>query len=231
MNELELHKKNKSIGFSGLVANIFSGNRLLDTNDTRSVRAINSNFLESTGFKFKYSSVNVITDNEWTKVMSFLERAVGKEQSNWTHNKVTEVEFCCSKLSDQQFSEICNIISKYPSVQHLTLTGSCDIRDWTPIRLLINLKRLTLSHNIVDIAPLKHLVNLETLDISFNNLVDITPLAQLVNLERLVIRNNQIVDITPLKNLVNLKTLDIRCNKVVDITPLKHLVITRFLSF
>ena len=40
MNQLEFNKKNKSIGFTGLVANIFSGNRLLDTKDTRSVSFI-----------------------------------------------------------------------------------------------------------------------------------------------------------------------------------------------
>ena len=162
MNQIQFNKKN--IGFIGLVANIFSGNRLLDTKDTRSMRAINSNFRASTGFKFKYSSQKVITDNEWTRVMTFLERAVGREQSNWTQNKVTEVEFSHSKLSDHQFSKLCNIISKYPSVQSLTLTGltgSYDIEDWTPLGLLVNLKRLFIhSNNVVDITSLKHLVNL-----------------------------------------------------------------------
>lgn len=104
------------------------------------------------------------------------------------------------------------------SLRKLSLGGN-NISDLGAIAKLIHLEELHLWHNrnITDISPLKNLIALRYLNLSHCKISDIIPLTNLKQLADLRLSENEIVDISPLEDLNRLKILEIGDNPVMDI--------------
>lgn len=141
---------------------------------------------------------------------------------------------------------VCGFIYCPSKASSLVLTTS-GIADLSPLRELVNLRRLVLTESSVsDFSPLSDLLSLEYLDLSRSSVKDIKflrklvnlrflncgenkisnikPLSGLVSLEYLILRKCLIEDITPLSNHVNLKLIDLSYTSVANISPLRFLV-------
>ncbi len=121
-------------------------------------------------------------------------------------------------------------LSEKREVIGLNLYG-CKLSSISPLRDLVNLKKLKLEGNhISDISFLGNLVSLTELDLGGNQLSDISPLKQLVNLTNLKLWNNQVSDISPLSSLVKLTALDLWNNQISNISSLSGLVNLTYLN-
>ena len=115
-------------------------------------------------------------------------------------------------------------IQNFINLEELSINVNNTINDLTPIKNLINLKKIyIIGSTISDISPLTNLLNLEYLLISDANIYDLTPTSNLVKLKELTLTGNNITDITPLKNLINLETLMISDNNISNIDVLRNL--------
>ena len=114
-------------------------------------------------------------------------------------------------------------LRKLVNLRRLVLTGS-SASDFSPLSDLLSLEYLDLSRSSVkDIKFLRKLVNLRFLNCGENKISNIKPLSGLVNLEYLILRKCPIEDITQLSNHVNLKLIDLSSTQITDISPLGSL--------
>ena len=114
-------------------------------------------------------------------------------------------------------------LRKLVNLRRLVLTES-SASDFSPLSDLLSLEYLDLSRSSVkDIKFLLKLVNLRFLNCGENEISNIKPLFGLVNLEYLILRKCPIEDITPLSNHVNLKLIDLSSTQITDISPLGSL--------
>lgn len=117
--------------------------------------------------------------------------------------------------------------------------------DIEPLNKMVNLTSLILRCNeITDLTPLKGLINLKKLclqgDIEMyydsdevdvcGSINDISTLSGLSALEILELDGNHISDISPLKSLDHLVRLDLSYNTIRDISPLKKLTALKYLN-
>lgn len=132
-------------------------------------------------------------------------------------------------------------LTEEPVVPILEL-GNEDIE---PLNKMVNLTSLILQCNeITDLTPLKGLINLKKLclkgDIEmyndpdvvyvFGSINDISALSGLSALEILELDGNRISNISPLKSLDHLVRLDLSYNTIQDISPLKRLTALKYLN-
>ena len=119
---------------------------------------------------------------------------------------------------------VCGFIYCPSKASSLVLTTS-GIADLSPLRELVNLRRLVLTESSAsDFSPLSDLLSLEYLDLSRSSVKDIKFLRKLVNLRVLNCEENEISNIKPLSGLVNLEYLILRKCPIVDISPLSFLL-------
>lgn len=99
--------------------------------------------------------------------------------------------------------------------------NSANIRDLSPLRNLINLRKLRISANeISDISQLKNLKKLRVLEISSTKLKDVSHIKELKKITNLAFTNCDINDITCTSKMYDLKILNINNNKVENINSL-----------
>lgn len=121
----------------------------------------------------------------------------------------------------RDFSPLANLVN----LKYLYLNQTL-LSDLGPLAGLVNLKTLQMRYNtwIEDLSPLSGLVNLETLELEGSyNISDLTPLANLKSLRHLWIAGGNCTDIGPLSGLVNLESLVFTGNRISDLSPLSGL--------
>jgi len=125
-------------------------------------------------------------------------------------------------------------IAKGNSVLKVPTQTNGEIKDISPLSILIKLEYLDLSGNqISDLNPLSNLLQLQYLDFFSNQIVNINPLANLILLQELDLSFNKIRNLTPIKDLINLLRLYLSSNEFSDISILSNLsnLSTLFLSY
>lgn len=136
--------------------------------------------------------------------------------------EIKEGNFHGKKLTSIKFLE------GWSGLESLDLSDNpeIEIKDYSIIGTLTNLKRLNLSNNHLNennIQFLKNLTQLEQLILDGNKIKDFSLLKNLENLKRLSVKANQIQNISFLKHLTNLTHLDLRDNQI-KLEDLKHAI-------
>ena len=134
--------------------------------------------------------------------------------------KETELELIFIPITDADVEQIRHMVN----LQSLTIMGTKEISNISPLAELINLTEFSLSRTLIsDISPLAGLTNLKVLNLGYNQIADISPLAGLINLTKLSLWDSQINDISPLAGLTNLSELYLGNNPISEISPLAGL--------
>ena len=144
--------------------------------------------------------------------------------------KLNSLTLTDAKVSNASFADIGNI----EGLTTLSLTGSPELTDITPLSSLEKLSKLDLSKNVTlsDLSPLSGSTKLRDFTASQNPLlVDLSPLSGLTTLTSVSVYKTAVESLEPLSELTELTNLSAGYTEVSSLKPLEKLTKMRNLSF
>jgi hypothetical protein len=151
--------------------------------------------------------------------------------------EVTSLEFLVGNSNDviSAYRQLDNLgvpsVIFVGEITEVSLEGTYDISDLTPLRGLGKLEKLNLRRTLVeDLSPLSGLVALKELNLESTGVTELSPLRGLGKLEKINLRRTQVEDLSPLRGLVALKHLDLENTQIADLTPLTGLLNLKYLD-
>lgn len=144
--------------------------------------------------------------------------------------KLNSLTLTDAKVSNDSFVDI----GKIEGLTTLSLTGSPELTDITPLSSLEKLSKLDLSKNVTlsDLSPLSGATKLRDFTASQNPLlVDLGPLSGLTTLTSVSVYKTAVKSLEPLSGLTELTNLSAGYTNVSSLEPLVDLTKMRNLSF
>ncbi|MCR8629948.1 leucine-rich repeat domain-containing protein [Paenibacillus radicis (ex Xue et al. 2023)] len=189
--------------------------RKKDVETLTELRASQKNIVELTGLENLTNLKKIVLNDNPLKDINPLRELTNLEELYLTRFALMDAK------NRNEFSDL-TPLAKLSRLSVLEINSS--IKDLTPLKELINLKKLSLFWNeISNISALQGLTQLTELNLSGNKINDINALRGLTNLTSLDLYNNEISDISTLKGLTQLKILRLSSNKINDVSALQSL--------
>lgn len=144
--------------------------------------------------------------------------------------KLNSLTLTDANVSDASFSAVAGIAG----LTTLSLTGSPELTDLTPLGSLTKLSRLDISRNVKlsDLSPLGGLMALRDFTASQNPLLtDLEPLRELTSLTSVSVYKTAIDTLEPLSELTAITNISAGYTNVTTLEPLAKLTKMRNLSF